>query len=89
MHAKSPMLAQVRQKKIRSTRIAAILETYNTVDSGDLKHSLRKQAYSNIQKISSPKTEIFQIKILISFHISAQNIDCGYSLEPPLWGGSN
>ena len=23
------------------------------------------------------------------FHISAQNIDCGYSLEPPLWGGSN
>ena len=24
-----------------------------------------------------------------SFYISAQNIDCGYSLEPPLWGGSN
>ena len=23
------------------------------------------------------------------FHISAQNIDCGYSLEPPQWGGSN
>ena len=23
------------------------------------------------------------------FHISAQNIDCGYSLEPPLRGGSN
>ena len=23
------------------------------------------------------------------FHTSAQNIDCGYSLEPPLWGGSN
>ena len=22
-------------------------------------------------------------KILIIFHISAQNIDCGYSLEPP------
>ena len=21
-------------------------------------------------------------------HISAQNIDCGYSLEPPRWGGS-
>ena len=21
-------------------------------------------------------------------HISAQNTDCGYSLEPPLWGGS-
>ena len=23
------------------------------------------------------------------FHISAQNKDCGYSLEPPRWGGSN
>ena len=23
------------------------------------------------------------------FHISSQNIDCGYSLEPPRWGGSN
>ena len=23
------------------------------------------------------------------FHISAQNIDCGYSLEPPRWGSSN
>ena len=22
-------------------------------------------------------------------HISALNIDCGYSLEPPRWGGSN
>ena len=23
------------------------------------------------------------------FHISAQNIDCGYSLELPQWGSSN
>ena len=23
------------------------------------------------------------------FYISAQNIDCGYSLEPLHWGGSN
>ena len=23
------------------------------------------------------------------FHISALNIDCGYSIEPPQWGGSN
>ena len=30
----------------------------------------------------------FQIKQYI-FHISAQNIDCGYSLEPPHRGGSN
>ena len=51
--------------------------------------SLRKHACSNILTISPPKTESFQIKILIFFHISAQNIDCGYSLEPPRRGGSN
>ena len=51
--------------------------------------TLRNHAYSNILKISPPKTESFQIKILIFFHISAQNIDCGYSLEPPRRGGSN
>ena len=48
-----------------------------------------KTAYSNILKISPPKTESFQIKILIGFHISTQNIDCGYSLELPRRGGSN
>ena len=52
--------------------------------------TLRNHAYSNILKISPPKTESFQIKILIFFfQISTQNIDCGYSLEPPPRGGSN
>ena len=32
---------------------------------------------------------IFQIKNSDIFRISAQNIDCGYSLEPPRRGGSN
>ena len=50
---------------------------------------LRKHTYSNILKISPPKTERFQIKNSDIFHISAQNIDCGYSLEPPRRGGSN
>ena len=39
--------------------------------------------------MSPPKTENFQIKNSDIFHISAQNIDCGYSLEPPRRGGSN
>ena len=51
--------------------------------------TLRKHAYSNILKISPPKNESFQIKKSDIFHISAQNIDCGHSLEPPLRGGSN
>ena len=36
---------------------------------------------SKNSKISDRKPDIF--------HISAQNIDCGYSLEPPRRGGSN
>ena len=51
--------------------------------------SLRKHTNSNILKISPPKTENLQIKNSDIFHISAQNIDCGYSLEPPRRGGSN
>ena len=35
------------------------------------------------------KKENYQIKNSDIFHISAQNIDCGYSLEPPRGGGSN
>ena len=27
--------------------------------------------------------------VCVIFLISAQNIDCGYSLDPPRWGGSN
>ena len=51
--------------------------------------TLRKRAYSNILKILPPKNENFQINFFFIFHISAQNIDCGYSLEPPRRGGSN
>ena len=51
--------------------------------------TLRKQAYSNILKILPPKNENFQMKNSDILHISALNIDCGYSLEPPQRGGSN
>ena len=65
-----------------------------------VRHSLRKvdrsiyNHYENtpIQiywKIYYEKNENFQIKNSDIFHISAQNIDCGYSLEPPRRGGSN
>ena len=52
--------------------------------------TLRKHAYSNKLKILPPKKWKFSDKkIRFFFHISAQNIDCGYSLEPPRRGGSN
>ena len=41
-------------------------------------------------EILPPKTnENFQLKNSDILHISAQNIDCGYILEPPRRGGSN
>ena len=46
-------------------------------------YTLRKHAHSNILRILPPKNENFQMKNFGSFYISAQNIDCGYSLEPP------
>ena len=54
-----------------------------------LRLPLRKHAYSNILKLLQPKNENFQIKSYDIFHIPVQNIDCGYSLEPPRRGGSN
>ena len=50
---------------------------------------LQKHASSNILKILPPKIENFQIKNSDICHISVQNIEYGYSLEPPRWGGSN
>ena len=35
-------------------------------------------------KILPPKTESFHNKKYDLFHISVHNIDCGYSLEPPV-----
>ena len=54
-----------------------------------LHNTLRKHAYSNVLKILPAKNENFQRKKSNIFHISAQNIDCGYSLEPARRGSSN
>ena len=35
------------------------------------------------------KNNDFHLKISDCFLIFAQNIDCGYTLEPPQWDGSN
>ena len=68
---------------LNSFRRAQLPETYISLDP------LRKHAYSNILKILQSKKENFQIKNSNIFHFSAQNIDCGYSLELPQRGGSN
>ena len=47
-----------------------------------------------LYNFDSLKPHFYTVKLgftgaYIIFHIFVQNIDCGYSLEPPRWGGSN
>ena len=51
--------------------------------------SLRKLAHAIYTDFLALKIETFQLKIFDIFLIFAQNIDCGYTLEPPRRGGSN
>ena len=60
----------------------------------DCQFSLSSTHYENLpmQKTEiflALKIENFQQKIFDIFLIFAQNIDCGYTLEPPRRGGSN
>ena len=52
-------------------------------------NSLRKLAHAIYRDFLSLKTEKIQLKNVDIFLIFAQNIDCGYTLEPPRRGGSN
>ena len=51
--------------------------------------SLRKHAHMIYSKFFRSKIDNFQRKIFDIFLIFAQNIDCGYTLEPPRRGGFN
>ena len=77
---------------MRLTKIKMVTDKGLKYMSRDVR-DITKHAYSNISKISPPKTENLQIKKISEFfQISAQNIDCGlreavlmsgYTLEPP------
>ena len=54
-------------------------ETVHSWDKTESVHIITIHACSNILKTLPPKNENFQIKNCDIFHISAQNIDCGYS----------
>ena len=43
----------------------------------------KTRLFKYIEKFTTKKNELFQMKNSDNFQISAQNIDCGYSLEPP------
>ena len=50
---------------------------------------LRKLAHAINKDFLALKIEHFQMNKFDFFLIFAQNIDCGYTLEPPRRGGSN
>ena len=51
--------------------------------------TLRKLAHAINRDFLALKIENFPLKNFDIFLIFAQNIDCGYTLEPPRRGGSN
>ena len=52
-------------------------------------HIMKTHLFKYIEDLTSKNLKIFRLKTSDIFHIAAQNIDCGYSLEPPRRGGSN
>ena len=50
---------------------------------------MKTRLFKYIETFTAKNKQKNQIKISDIFRISAQNIDCGYSLEPPRRGGSN
>ena len=62
---------------------------WNTVIVNKLFYYYENMPNQIYWKFYHQKNENFRIKNSDIFHISAQNIDCGYSLEPPWLGDSN
>ena len=50
---------------------------------------MKTRLFKYTENFTTKKNENFQTKNSVIFLISAQNIDCGYSLEPPQRGSSN
>ena len=64
--------------------------------SNSVEHSIgqvtaitKTRLFKYTDNFTSKSWKFWDKKNSVIFHISAQNIDCGYSLEPPRRGGSN
>ena len=63
------------------------LRLFRTMSAKTIHYENLPMQYTESFKVV--KMKIFSGKILTFFLIFAQNIDCGYTLEPPRQGGSN
>ena len=52
-------------------------------------HITKTRLFKYTENFTTKKWKFSDKKFWYFFYISAQNIDCGYSLEPPQRGGSN
>ena len=59
------------------------------ITTGKFCNITRTRLCKYVENFTSKNWKKNQIKTSVIFHISAQSIDCGYSLEPPRRGGSN
>ena len=76
--------AEERKKKKKEKK------ANNRKDTKEIKHAHYENTPIQIYwKFHHQKNSKFSDKNSDIFHISAQNIDCGYLLEPPRQGGSN
>ena len=64
-------------------------EKYQILLSEKFQFITKTRLFKYTENFTTKKMAIFQIKNSDICHIYAQNIDCGYSLEPPRRGGSN
>ena len=72
-----------------STQAIDQRNTNRPAPSSSTKWSITKTSLFKYTENFTTKKRKFSHKISDIFHISAQNIDCGYTLEPPRRGGSN
>ena len=90
---------QEKSKKLRKTdalsrggnsyQIVSLFKKGSTLKGKHLLPITKTHIFKYIENFTTKKMKNFQMKNSGSFQISAQNIDCGYLLEPPQRGGSN
>ena len=82
--------AQIRRKGWRDTTVhVQTVELITLARQCEIYSHYENMTIQMYWKFYHLTMKNFQIKNSDIFHISAQNTDCGYSLEPPRRGGSN
>ena len=74
---------------ILNNRTLTTCSSNDCMMSVSVRCTITKTFQCNKERFLALKLKKIQLKIVDIFLIFAQNIDCGYTLEPPRRGGSN